>query len=56
MDVCKTDLQRIMKYLGDAALMYAMQPKPRMRDRARLIRQLNRKLEKKLSTIKKAKQ
>lgn len=52
MEVCKTDMQRIIKYLGDAALLYDRQPGLRMSERARMIRQLNRKLNKKLSTIK----
>ena len=52
MEVCKTDMLRIIKYLGDAALLYDRQPSLRMSERARMIRQLNRKLNKKLSTIK----
>lgn len=52
MEVSKTDMQRIIKYLGDAALLYDRQPGLRMSERARVIRQLNRKLKKKLSTIK----
>lgn len=52
MEVSKTDMQRIVKYLGDAALLYDKQPGLRMSERARVIRQLNRKLNKKLSTIK----
>lgn len=53
MEVSKTDMQRIIKYLGDAAaLLYDRQPGLRMSERARVIRQLNRKLNKKLSTIK----
>ena len=52
MEVCKTDMQRIIKYLGDAALLYDRQQGLRMSERVRMIRQLNRKLNKKLSTIK----
>lgn len=52
MEVSKTDMQRIIKYLGDAALLYDRQPGLRMSERARVMRQLNRKLNKKLSTIK----
>lgn len=52
MEVSKTDMQRIIKYLGDAALLYDRQPGLRMSERARVIRQLNRNLNKKLSTIK----
>lgn len=52
MEVCKTDMQRIIKYLGDAALLYDRQQGLRMSERARMIRQFNRKLNKKLSTIK----
>lgn len=52
MEVSKTDMQQIIKYLGDAALLYDRQPGLRMSERARVIRQLNRKLNKKLSTIK----
>ncbi len=52
MEVCKTDMRLIIKYLGDAAQLYDAQPSPRMGDRARKIRLLNRKLDKKLSTIK----
>ena len=52
MEVSKTDMQRIIKYLGDAALLYDRQPGLRMSERVRVIRQLNRKLNKKLSTIK----
>lgn len=52
MEVSKTDMLRIVKYLGDAALLYDKQPGLRMSERARVIRQLNRNLNKKLSTIK----
>ena len=46
MEVCKTDVQKIVKYLSDAALLYDRQPGLRMSERARVIRQLNRKLNK----------
>lgn len=52
MEVSMTDMQRIIKYLGDAALLYARQPGTRMIDRGRMIRQLIKKLNKKLTTIK----
>lgn len=51
MDVCKTDLQKIVKYLGDAAVMYDKQQGQRNVCRAWVIRQLIRKLNKKVSTF-----
>lgn len=49
MEVCKTDMQKIIKYLGDAAGMYDTLPGQRNTCRAWCIRQLIRKLNRKLS-------
>ncbi len=48
MEICKTDLQKIIKYLGDAAVVYDNQPGQRSVCRAWVIRQLIKKLNKKL--------
>lgn len=48
MEICKTDIQKITKYLNDAAVMYDNQPGQRNICRAWVIRQLIRKLNKKL--------
>jgi hypothetical protein len=48
-DICKSDLQRIIKYLGDAAIIYDKQPGLRSSSRAWCIRQLNNKLSKKIT-------
>jgi len=48
MEVCKTDMQKIIKYLDDAAIMYDNQPGQRNVCRAWVIRQLIKKLNKKL--------
>lgn len=50
MEICKTDILKIVKYLSDAAVMYDNQPGQRNTCRAWVIRQLIRKLNKKLST------
>ena len=48
-DLCKTDLQRIIKYLDDAAALYDKQHGLRNSCRAWCIRQLTQKLKKKIS-------
>ncbi|MDO4163974.1 MAG: hypothetical protein Q4D56_06260 [Bacteroides sp.] len=48
MEVCKTDMQTIIKYLGDAAKMYDTLPGRCNARRAWSIRFLIRKLNKKL--------
>ena len=48
MEVCKTDMQKIIKYLDDAARMYDNHPGQRNVCRAWVIRQLIKKLNKKL--------
>ena len=48
MEVCKTDMQKIIKYLDDAAIMYDNLPGQRNVCRAWVIRQLIKKLNKKL--------
>lgn len=40
MEVCKTDMQKIIKYLNDAAIMYDNHPGQRNVCRAWVIRQL----------------
>lgn len=48
-DLCKTDLKLIIKYLGDAALLYDARPGLRCSTRAWAIRRLIRKLNVKLN-------
>lgn len=50
MEICRTDVQKIIKYLGDAAGMYDQMPGQRNVCRAWVIRQLIKKLLKKIST------
>lgn len=50
-DLCKTDLQRIIKYLDDAATLYDQQHGLRYSSRAWCIRKLLVKLNNKLSSI-----
>ena len=52
MEVCKTDMQKIIKYLDDAAIMYDNHPGQRNVCRAWVIRQLIKKLNKKYLNIK----
>lgn len=47
-DICKTDLQRAMKYLLDAADLYDRQPGQRAASRAWCIRRLTAKINRKL--------
>lgn len=49
MEICKTDLQKIIKYISDAAEMYDRQPGQRSLCRAWMLRRLARKLNKKLN-------
>ena len=49
MEVCKTDVRTIIKYLDDAAKLYDTQPGQRYVCRAWVIRRLIKKLNKKLS-------
>lgn len=50
MEICKTDIQKILKYLNDAAVLYDSQRGQRNVCRAWVIRQLIVKLNKKLLT------
>lgn len=47
MDICKTDVQKIIKYFDDAAKVYDTLPGLRNNCRAWVIRQMIKKLEKK---------
>jgi hypothetical protein len=49
MEVCKTDMRTIIRYLDDAARLYDTQPGQRSICRAWVIRRLSKKLNKKLS-------
>lgn len=51
MDICKTDVQKILKYFDDAAKVYDTLPGQRNNCRAWVIRQMIKKLEKKLSLL-----
>lgn len=51
MEICKTDVSIIMRYLGDAAVLYDGMSGNTAYNRARLIRNLVRKLNKKLKNI-----
>lgn len=53
MEICKTDVQSIIKYLYDAAKVYDTMKGQRNKCRAWVIRQTIKKLEKKLSTLNK---
>lgn len=50
MDICKTDMQKIIKYLDDAARVYDTMHGQRNNCRAWVIRQMIKKLNKKLLT------
>lgn len=50
MEICKTDMLKIIKYLNDAAALYDKQPGQCNVSRAWCIRQLIEKLNKKLFT------
>ncbi len=47
MDICKTDVQKIIKYFDDAANLYDTMPGQRNNCRAWVIRQMIKKLQKK---------
>lgn len=49
MEICKTDAQRIIKYLDDAAKMYDTIPGQRNVSRAWVLRNIIKKLSKKLT-------
>lgn len=51
MEICKTDMQKIIKYLDDAAKVYDTLPGQRNTYRAWVIRQQIKKLQKKLFTF-----
>ena len=51
MDICKTDVQKIIKYFDDAAKVYDTMPGQRNNCRAWVIRQMIKKLENKLFTF-----
>lgn len=44
MEITKSDLLTTIRYLSDAAKVYAIMPKPKDQDRARQMRNLVRKL------------
>lgn len=48
MDIPKTDLQKIILYLGDAAKLYEALPMQKCRNRAWMINQLIQKIKKRL--------
>lgn len=48
MNICKTDVQKIIKYLDDAAKVYDTLPGQRNKCRAWVIRQQIKKLNKKI--------
>lgn len=48
MEISKTDLQKMMSYLNDAAALYEALPMQKCRSRAYMIRQLTAKLKTKL--------
>lgn len=48
MEITKTDLQKIMSYLNDAAALYEALPMQKCRSRAHMIRQLTAKLKAKM--------
>lgn len=50
MEISKTDVQKIIKYFDDAVKVYDSLPGQRNRCRAWVIRQMKKKLEKKLLT------
>lgn len=52
MDICKTDVQKIIKYLDDAAKVYDFLPGRRFACRAWVIRQQVKKLKTKLNKTK----
>lgn len=48
-DVCKTDLQKAISYLNEAAKLYDALPMQKCKCRAHMIKQLNIKLKSKLN-------
>lgn len=52
-DVCKTDMQKVISYLDDAAKLYDALPMQSMKSRAYMIKQLTTKLKAKLNHDKK---
>lgn len=50
MEISKTDLQKVIAYLGDASKLYEAIPMQSMKCRAHMIRQLVEKLKTKLNT------
>lgn len=50
MEMSKTDLQKVIAYLGDASKLYEALPMQSMKCRAHMIRQLVEKLKTKLNT------
>lgn len=49
MEISKTDLQKVMAYLNDAAKLYEALPMQSMKSRAHMIRQLTAKIKTKLN-------
>lgn len=49
-DICKSDLQKVISYLDDAAKLYDALPMQSMKSRAHMIKQLTIKLKSKLSS------
>lgn len=52
MEVCKTDMQKVLKYLEDAARLYAALPMQSCKCRAYMIEQLITKLRRKTANFK----
>lgn len=50
MEISKTDLQKVIAYLGDASKLYEALPMQSMKCRAHMLRQLVEKLKTKLNT------
>lgn len=48
-DICKTDLQKVISYLNDAAKLYDALPMQAMKCRAHMINQLTNKLKSKIN-------
>lgn len=49
MEICKTDVRKIIQYLNDSAMLYDTQTGFRSSCRAQMLRRLSKKLNNKLS-------
>lgn len=49
MEICKTDVRKIIQYLNDSAILYDNQKGLRSSCRAQMLRRLSKKLNNKLS-------